>query len=174
MHGLGADGHDFADVAALLANAARPRRWRFVLPHAPEQPVTINMGMRMPAWYDILDLEHPRSVNWQTITDSQLAIEELLTAEAGPQVVLAGFSQGAALALHIGLRNQARIAGVLMMSGYLLEPEGTPCPEKEHDFPIGIFHGAQDPVVPLESGELASATLAAGGYSQSLKIYDDL
>ena len=131
MHGLGADGHDFADVAAAICKAALPERWRFVLPHAPVQPVTINMGMRMPAWYDILDMSHPRDVNWDLVVESQTGIEALIEQEPAPKLVLAGFSQGAAMALHVGLRRATPIAGILMMSGYLLESDAHPCPKKK-------------------------------------------
>ena len=113
MHGLGADGHDFADVAAALCKAAEPRAWRFVLPHAPVQKVTINMGMPMPAWYDIIDFSHPREVNWDTVQESQDRIEELLENEKGAEkIILAGFSQGGAMALHVGLRALCYIPGI--------------------------------------------------------------
>ena len=104
MHGLGADANDFGDMAQALCQAAEPRKWRFVLPNAPSIPVTINGGMRMPAWYDLLDLSHPRAVNWDTVNDSAMVIEALLLEETASTVVLAGFSQGAAMALHVGLR----------------------------------------------------------------------
>ena len=176
MHGLGADGHDFADVAAALAQAALPRRWRFVLPHAPAMPVTINFGTVMPAWYDILDLDHPRQVNWDTVTASQEGIESLLAAESADRVVLAGFSQGAAMALHVGLRHQSQIAGILMMSGYLLASEKYPVPQPDTDTgpPIAIFHGADDPVVPLTAGQQAHQDLLKTGYSPQVKTYPGL
>lgn len=174
MHGLGADGHDFADVAQALSRGAAPRKWRFVLPHAPTQPVTINMGMAMPAWYDIISLEHPRAVNWETVNASQANIEALVAAEAAPKIVLAGFSQGAAMALHLGLRHQEKIAGVLMMSGYLLESDEHPCPAKTAELPIGIFHGDADGVVPFEAAEQTKAELEKAGHSPSFKAYPGL
>ncbi len=174
MHGLGTDGHDFEDVAEALSRAAEPRKWRFVLPHAPTQPVTINMGMRMPAWYDIVSLNHPRDVNWDTVCDSTRAIESLMARELVPRILLAGFSQGAAMALHVGLRHQASITGILMMSGYLLEAEEHPCPEKIGEFPIGFFHGSVDPVVPTTAAEQAVAILGEKGYAPSMKAYDGL
>lgn len=173
MHGLGADGHDFADVADALAAAAEPRKWRFVLPHAPTIAVTINMGTEMPAWYDILDMAQRRKVDWKTVATSQENIEVLLARETG-RVALAGFSQGAAMALHVGLRHQAEVAGVLMMSGYLLESDDQPCPEKFGDLPIGIFHGSDDPVVPFEAAEETLACLEAAGHAPSLKRYEGL
>lgn len=173
MHGLGADGHDFADVADALCQAASPRRWRFILPHAPEQPVTINLGAVMPAWYDILDLDHPRDVNWETVSASQRGIEAILQREQANNIVLAGFSQGAAMALHVGLRHQHAISGILMMSGYLLEsaahPPPTPAPGIK--LPIALFHGDSDPVVPLQAATSALHSLHQLGFAPSLKQY---
>lgn len=174
MHGLGADGHDFSDLAQMLCQSAVPRKWRFVLPHAPKLAVTINMGMVMPAWYDILQLNHPRAVNWDTVQESQKNIETLMGVETAEKIVLAGFSQGAAMALHVGLRHQSETAGILMMSGYLLESEDYPCPAKSGDVPIGIFHGSHDPVVPLIAAQESVATLKETGYSPIFKTYAGL
>ena len=174
MHGLGADGHDFADVAQAISQAALPQKWRFVLPHAPVQAVTINMGMRMPAWYDIVDLSHPREVNWETVEESHESIEALIDVEPAPQLILAGFSQGAAMALHVGLRRSTPPAGILMMSGYLLESDARPCPKKSCEIPIGLFHGSADPVVPFSAAEQTFKSLTAAGYAPSLKVYDGM
>ena len=174
MHGLGADGHDFADVAAMLCEAARPKRWRFVLPHADSIPVTINMGMTMPAWYDILNLSHPRAVNWETVAASQTRIEGLMASETASPLVLAGFSQGAAMALHLGLRNPNRVAGILMMSGYLLEDDDHPVPQPAGDLPIRILHGTDDEVVPISAAEEATKALETSGYAPKFSHYDGL
>jgi len=175
MHGLGADGHDFADVAEILCRSAAPKKWRFVLPHAPEMPVTINMGMRMPAWYDILDMSQPREVDWESVAKSQAAIVALMETEAAEKIVLAGFSQGAAMAMHVGLRTERPIAGILMMSGYLLESEGQPCPKTTPESPpIGIFHGSADQVVPLSAAERTQDALADAGFSPTMKIYQGM
>lgn len=174
MHGLGANGHDFEDVAAMLCEAATPKRWRFILPHAPDIPVTINMGMNMPAWYDILDLSHPREVNWDTIATSQQQIESLMKHETAEKMILAGFSQGAAMALQVGLRHQDQLSGVLLMSGYLLESATHPVPPCETDLPIGIFHGSHDEVVPIHSAETTVLSLNAAGYSPTFKSYTGL
>jgi len=171
MHGLGADGHDFEDVATMLCQAALPSRWRFVLPHSEEIPVTINMGTRMPAWYDILDLSQPREVDWATAEASQKQIESLIAAEAASKIILAGFSQGAAMALQVGLRNQSRVTGILMMSGYLLESEAHPVPPCEGVRPIGILHGNADDVVPIKAAEVALNSLKTAGYAPSFKSY---
>ncbi|MGK0190062.1 MAG: phospholipase/carboxylesterase [Verrucomicrobiales bacterium] len=174
MHGLGADGHDFADIAQAITQALLPKKWRFVLPHAPEQAVTINMGMQMPAWYDIIDLSHPRAVNWDTVQESHTRIEALINAEPAPQLILAGFSQGAAMALHVGLRCNHPIAGILAMSGYLLESDDWPCPAKTGEIPIGFFHGSADPVVPFSAAERSMEALQQAGHRPTLKAYDGL
>jgi phospholipase/carboxylesterase len=174
MHGLGADGHDFEDVAAMLCEAALPKRWRFILPHASSIPVTINMGMRMPAWYDIISLTHPRDVNWDTVAASQKKIEALIAHEPAENLILAGFSQGGAMALHVGLRHQGRIAGVLMMSGYLLEAAGHPVPAAENSMPIRVHHGTVDDVVPLQAAAEAIESLKAAGHAPSFKSHAGL
>ena len=174
MHGLGADGHDFADVAQAMRQAALPQRWRFVLPHAPQQPVTISMGMHMPAWYDIIDLSHPRAVNWETVEESRTRIDMLVDAERARKLILAGFSQGAAMALHVGLRRATAPAGILSMSGYLLEADAWPCPMRKTDIPIGVFHGTADPVVPFSAAERTVESLTAAGYSPTLHAYQGL
>ncbi|NCF89090.1 MAG: hypothetical protein GWQ08_26810 [Verrucomicrobiaceae bacterium] len=134
-------------------------------------PVTINGGMSMPAWYDILDLSHPRAVNWDTVDDSAKAIQEILLAETAPTVVLAGFSQGAAMALHVGLGHASRVHGILMMSGYLLESEERPCPSATEARPIGLFHGTEDSMVPLAAAERTVEALTKAGHRPTLKPY---
>lgn len=174
LHGLGADGHDFEDVAAMLCKAAMPRRWRFILPHAPEQPVTINMGILMPAWYDIIDLSHPREVNWDTVASSQRQIEAMMEGEPAAKVILAGFSQGGAMALQVGLRHQGKLAGIAAMSGYLLESDKHPVPANEANLPIGIFHGTDDEVVPYSAAEVTRDALKSAGYDPTFKSYAGL
>jgi len=174
MHGLGADGYDFADVANALSETALPRRWRFVLPHAPQQAVTINAGMRMPAWYDILDLSQPRAVDWDTVEASRRQIDALVEDERAAKIVLAGFSQGGAMALHVGLRRQASIAGIIAMSGYLLESEALPCPARGADFPIALFHGDRDAVVLPLAAERSLHALSLAGHAPTLKIYEGM
>lgn len=174
MHGLGADGYDFEDLAELLCRTALPKRWRIVLPHATELPVTINMGVRMPAWYDILGLSHPREVNWETVEASTSKIESLIATEPAGKLILAGFSQGAAMALHVGLRNPSKVSAVAMMSGYLLESDERPVPPLESDLPIGIFHGSADEVVPFQAAEMTLQALSAAGYAPTFKPYPGL
>lgn len=174
MHGLGADANDFADVAQALCQAATPRQWRFVLPNAPVLPVTINAGMRMPAWYDILDLSHPRDVDWDTVEESRVNIDTLADREVAPKLVLAGFSQGGAMALHVGLRRTKPLDGILVMSGYLLESEAHPCPPRNGDCPIAILHGSADSMVPLAAAERTKETLTSAGHEPSMKIYQGM
>jgi len=174
MHGLGADGHDFADVAVMLHEAAKPAQWRFVLPHAGKIPVTINMGMLMPAWYDIIDLSHPRAVDWGTVDSSQEEIEKIMGNEPADKIILAGFSQGGAMALHVGLRHQEKLAGIAAMSGYLLESDDHPVPANKGDLPIGIFHGTDDEVVPFSAAEVTRDALNSAGYHPTFKRYGGL
>jgi|MDTC01.3.fsa_nt_gb phospholipase/carboxylesterase len=171
MHGLGATQEDFADVALSLIQAAKPCKWRFILPQAPHQPVTINMGVQMPAWYDILDMSQPRAVNWDTVEASRKSIDALVDQEQARQIVLAGFSQGAAMALHVGLR-RSDITGILIMSGYLLESDVHPCPKMQSELPIAVLHGSEDSVVPLVAAQNTVKTLNAAGFSPTLKVYN--
>ncbi|MEP4077902.1 alpha/beta hydrolase [Haloferula sp.] len=171
MHGLGSDGHDFADVAQMLYEAARPRRWRFVLPHAPKIPVTINMRVPMPAWYDILDLSNSRKVDWETVATSQKQLEAIIANEPAEKLILAGFSQGAAMALHLGIRHQDRISGVLAMSGYLMQAAQHPVPRSEGPLPINILHGNADDVVPIKAAEEALNSLKLAGFTPAFKSY---
>ncbi len=171
MHGLGDSGHGFADVAQMICQTAAPAKWRFVLPHAPNLPVTCNGGFVMPAWYDILDMSHPRNVDWATVDASEQALVKLIEEQASEKLVLAGFSQGGAMALHLGLRMQERVSGIISMSGYLLESAEHPCPEKKADVPIGIFHGDVDDVVPLLAAEQTEKTLKEQGFAPDKRVY---
>ena len=121
LHGLGADGSDFVPIVPALRLRTPVR---FVFPHAPERPVTINAGMVMRAWYDVLALEGPRREDEAGIRDSARQVEGLIAAEvargvAPGRVILAGFSQGGAMTLHVGLRHPARLGGLLVLSAYL-------------------------------------------------------
>lgn len=174
MHGLGADGYDFQDVALALSRAAAPLRWRFVLPHANELPVTISMGVKMPAWYDITSLSQPREVDWKTVENSQTMLEELIEGESASKLVLAGFSQGAAMALHLGLQHQENLAGIIALSGYLLEDAAHPAPTCRSKIPIRILHGEDDDVVPCSAATTAVGALAKSGYEPSLTTYPGL
>jgi len=151
LHGLGADGHDFEPVASMLNLRERPR---FVFPHAPVRPVTINGGARMRAWYDI----DPRApfAGTDDIRASSAQIGELvrLEEERGiprADIVLAGFSQGGVVALHLGLRSETRFAGIMALSTYVHDHErlGEEIGPAGVDTPIFMAHGRMDPMIPV-------------------------
>jgi phospholipase/carboxylesterase len=159
LHGLGADGHDFEPIAAELdLSAAGPVR--FVFPHAPVRPVTINGGMAMRAWYDILGLDFTqRGEDEPGLRASQREVQALVEAEKArgipaSRIVLAGFSQGCAMALLTGLRYPERLAGIAGLSGYL--PLALQTAAERHaanaDTPVFLAHGRLDPVVPFAAG----------------------
>ena len=169
LHGLGADGHDFEPIVPGLGlPASNPVR--FVFPNAPHRPVTINMGMRMPAWYDILQLGGGPE-DEAGIRASQAQIESLIEREKtrgipSRRIVLAGFSQGGAIALQTALRLRERIAGVMALSTYLplkdkLEKERSPM---NGDLPIFMAHGAYDPMIPMARAQQSRVALLALGY----------
>lgn len=170
MHGLGADGHDFVDVVPELHLPARPGV-RFVFPHAPMRPVTINGGYVMRAWYDIRDDGGVRREDAGGVHASQKAIEALIQREKArgvpaASIVLAGFSQGGAIALHTGLRHAERLAGVMALSCSLpladtLAAEGAPA---NRDVPIFMAHGTHDPMIPMARARRAYETLTGLGY----------
>jgi len=158
MHGLGASGHDFEDLVPLL----RLPRVRFVFPHAPQRAVTINMGLIMPAWYDIRSLSSPREEDERGIRESQGLIEALVARELergvpASRIVLAGFSQGGAMALFTGLRHAQALAGVMVLSGYEVLPQtrAAEASAANHLTPLLCCHGSHDPMVPLRSARAA-------------------
>jgi phospholipase/carboxylesterase len=170
MHGLGADGHDFVDIVPELRLPARPGV-RFVFPHAPMRPVTINGGYVMRAWYDIRDDGGVRREDPAGVRASQKAIEALIQREKergvpAASIVIAGFSQGGAMALHTSLRHGERLAGIMALSCSLpladtLAAEAAPA---NRDVPIFIAHGAQDPMIPMARALRARETLVGLGY----------
>ncbi len=177
LHGLGADGHDFVPVVEQLQERARAST-RFVFPHAPVQAVTINQGMRMRAWYDILDMQIERRVDESGVRRSAALLDALVAAERGRgiparRIVVAGFSQGGAIALHAGLRHPEPLAGIMALSTYLpiqdgLEDEAS---EANREVPILLAHGSQDPVVPLAASETSRQVLRRHGYRVQCNTY---
>jgi len=158
LHGLGANGHDFEDVVPMLELP----EVRFVLPHAPARPVTLNMGMIMPAWYDIVRLDGPdghaaeRHVRESCAQLAALVAREEQRGVASGRVVLAGFSQGGAIALHQGTRHPSPLGGILVLSSYEVLPDTrAEWTEANRATPMLFCHGSQDPLVPLERGRLA-------------------
>jgi phospholipase/carboxylesterase len=168
MHGLGADGHDFAPIVPELRLSVPVR---FVFPHAPMRPVTINQGAVMRAWYDVRGVGGERREDGDGVRGSQAHIEALIARErtrglAADHVVLAGFSQGGAMALHTGLRHPERLAGVMALSCSLpladaLAAEAAPA---NRDTPIFMAHGAHDDMIPLARARQAHDILVGLGW----------
>jgi phospholipase/carboxylesterase len=171
LHGLGADGNDFVPIARELDLAA-VGAVRFVFPHAPVRPVTINGGHRMRAWYDILGPDLARREDESGLRASCAAIQELLDREAGrgiapARTVLMGFSQGCAMTLMSGVRAPQRLAGLAGLSGYLPLAGETAAERSSanQQVPIFLAHGRFDPVVAYERGTSARDALSALGYA---------
>ena len=177
LHGLGADGHDFEPVVPELGLPPE-LPVRFVFPHAPRQPVTLNGGMVMRAWYDVYGLDGPRREDEAGIRAAQTRVEALLAREKARGVpagrlVLAGFSQGGAIALQAGLRHPERLAGVLALSCYLpladtLAAEAHPA---NHDVPLFMAHGAWDQMIPLARAARSRDVLTGLGYRVEWREY---
>ncbi|MBX6319600.1 dienelactone hydrolase family protein [Pigmentiphaga sp.] len=177
LHGLGADGHDFEPIVPELDLSGLPPI-RFVFPHAPVQPVTINGGMAMRAWYDIIVSDLVRREDEAGIRASQRRIEHLLAREnergiPTEHIVLAGFSQGCAMTLHTGLRHAARLAGLVALSGYL--PLAASFAAERHPAnartPIFMGHGTADPIVAMDKAIASRDTLERLGYEVEWHAY---
>jgi phospholipase/carboxylesterase len=169
LHGLGADGNDFAPIVPELELGGLAVR--FVFPHAPMQPVTINGGMVMRAWYDISDTAIRRE-DEQGVRASAAQVEALIGREvsrgiAERNIVLAGFSQGGAIALHAGLRHATRLAGIMALSTYVPLADLVPAEiaGKPRDLPVFMAHGTEDPVITLQRAEQSRELLTSQGYS---------
>jgi len=171
LHGLGADGNDFVPIAQELdLDAVGPVR--FIFPHAPVMPVTINNGYRMRAWYDILGTESQGVQDEAGLRRSQAVVEALLQREeergiASDRIVLAGFSQGCAMALMTGLRHAKPLAGIAGLSGYLPLAQQTAAERSaaNQGTPIFLAHGAQDEVIELGRAQQSAQLLQAMGYT---------
>lgn len=177
LHGLGADGHDFEPIVPEVAHGlAQPVR--FVFPHAPVRPVTINNGYRMRAWYDIAGFDRKALQDEVGIRGSDAALRALIRREnergvATSRIVLAGFSQGGAMALFTGVRYPEQLAGIMGLSCYLVL--GATLDDERHaanqPTPIFMAHGAQDAVVDVRLGEETRKALEARGYAVSWRTY---
>ena len=176
MHGLGADGHDFEPIVPEL-RLPESLAVRFIFPNAPVRPVTINNGMRMRAWYDIFQFGGGPEDD-AGIRASQQLIHELISREekngmSAGKILLAGFSQGGAIALQTALRYPERLAGVLALSTYLplaptLEKERA---EANRDVPIFMAHGTYDDIIPLRRAEASKDLLLRSGYKVEWETY---
>ena len=177
LHGLGADGHDFEPIVPELVRPGGPPL-RFVFPHAPVRPVTLNGGYAMRAWYDIIAIDRRAAEDERGIRSSQALLAELIRREnargiSASRIVLAGFSQGGAMALFCGIRYPERLAGIIGLSCYQLlaarlDAERSPVNQAT---PIFLAHGLQDPVVVPALGEAACRQLTAAGYTVEWHAY---
>jgi phospholipase/carboxylesterase len=175
LHGLGADGHDFVPVVRQLT---LPRPTRFVFPHAPRRPVTINGGLVMRAWYDIVSLDGTGPEDDAGIRSSAAAVQALIDAEtergiAAGRIVIAGFSQGGAIALHASLRAPQRLAGVIALSTYLPLADTLVAEHSDSNAGIPIFmaHGEFDPMIPICFARQSCEGLTAAGHAVEWHSY---
>jgi phospholipase/carboxylesterase len=177
LHGLGADGHDFEPIVPDLVRPGE-RPLRFVFPHAPVQPVTLNAGYAMRAWYDILGLDRHSAQDETGIRTADASVRALIKREnergvPTNRIVLAGFSQGGAMALYTGTRYPEKLAGIIGLSCYLLLGAQLAAERSEANqtTPIFMAHGAQDTVVSAQFGDETRRALEAAGYPVEWRTY---
>lgn len=175
LHGLGASGHDFEPVVpelGLPADAAV----RFIFPHAPNLPVTINGGMRMPAWYDIKAMDIDRIVDTEQLMASSDAVARLIDQEIergvkSENIIIAGFSQGGAVAYELGLSYPRRLAGIIALSTYFATAKTVKVSEANKGIPINVYHGTRDPMVPESLGRMSVEKLKEMGFEPSYQTF---
>ena len=165
LHGLGADGHDFEAIVPELDLTGAPPI-RFVFPHAPVRPVTINHGMVMRAWYDILEMDIDRKIDHDGLEESTVLIRRLIADQVSQgistnRIILAGFSQGGAMTYHVGIPHDPPLAGLMVLSAYLADPEVA---NREGSVPLLCCHGNLDPVVPHALGKSSANRLTELGW----------
>lgn len=175
LHGLGADGNDFAPIVEELHLAAE-LAVRFIFPHAPTMPVTINGGAVMPAWYDIMAMDIDRKIDVAGLMRSAQAIHgfierELVRGMSSTRIILAGFSQGGAVAYQVALSHDKPLGGLLAMSTYLATVDAGKSSAINKTMPIMIQHGLYDPVVPEQLGRKSMDQLTRQGYKPSYQTY---
>lgn len=177
LHGLGADGHDFAPIVPELVDAAWPPL-RFVFPHAPVRPVTVNNGVPMRAWYDIAGFDLLTRQDEAGVRASIAAVQALIAREnergvPSAHIVLAGFSQGGAVALAAGLRHAQKLAGIIALSTYVPIHESLALERSPANAATAIFfgHGTADPVVALQRGVDSRNLLQSLGYAVDWHTY---
>jgi len=177
LHGLGADGHDFEPIVPELDFKNRLHT-RFIFPHAPARPVTLNQGYVMPAWFDIVAIDAESAQDEAGIRTSAGRISALIAREQergvrSEHIVLAGFSQGGAIALHLGLRYPQRLAGILALSSFLplADKLAGEVSAANRDIPIYMAHGEYDPIVPIQLARLSHQQLQALGYTVAWHTY---
>lgn len=171
LHGLGADGHDFAPIVPELVRPHWPAI-RFVFPHAPKRPVTINNGLPMRAWYDITSMDFRNRADATGVAESVVQVEELITREQArgiplERILLAGFSQGGAITLSVGLKRRQPLAGLVALSTYLPEVDAAAAQLAEGATaqPVFMAHGSGDPVIPVQVAEHSRQVLEGLGFA---------
>ena len=175
LHGLGADGNDFVPIVPELA-LSPAAAVRFVFPHAPVRPVTINNGMRMRAWYDIFQFGGGPE-DEKGVRESEGLLGKLIEAQKGKgiqpaKIVLAGFSQGGAIVLQTGLRYPERLAGIMALSTYLpLQEKISEASQPNRDVPIFMAHGTYDDIIPLHRAEQSRDLLVKNGFAVDWRTY---
>ncbi|MDO6824401.1 alpha/beta hydrolase [Marinobacter sp. 1_MG-2023] len=175
LHGLGASGHDFEPVVPELG-LPDDAAVRFIFPHAPNLPVTINGGMTMPAWYDIKAMDIDRVVDTEQLMDSARAVGKLIEQEIergipAEKIIIAGFSQGGAVAYELGLSFPKRLAGILALSTYFATEKTVQPSEANAGIPIKVYHGTADPMVPETLGVRSVAALKGMGYDPAYMTF---
>jgi len=175
LHGLGADGNDFAPIVPEL-KLPKSLAIRFIFPHAPSIPVTVNGGVVMPAWYDIREIDIDRRVDLVQLMNSAAEIDSFIDREmvrniSSRRIIMAGFSQGGAVAYQVALSSKVRLGGLLAMSTYFATAGSIRLSEENKTIPIKIQHGIHDPVVPESLGQKATTQLVKLGYSVNYQSY---
>lgn len=175
LHGLGADGHDFESIIPEL-HLPDTLGVRFIFPHAPKIPVTVNGGYLMPAWYDILDIKIQRKIDVMGLVASAEATQRLIDREIergieSTRIILAGFSQGGAVAYQAALTYPKPIGGLIAMSTYFATADSIDIHDANRSLPITVFHGVNDPVVDESLGKLAVDRLSDAGLSPDYQNY---
>lgn len=177
LHGLGDSGNGFAPIAPELKLPAE-LGVKFIFPHAPIRPVTINNGMEMRAWYDIKSMDMDSRADLEGVIDSSQRVEQLIEAEIASgidsnKIMLIGFSQGGVIALHLGARYKKALAGIVALSTYMCAPQSLSVEKsvENQNTPILFAHGQQDEVVPLFLGNSAFQTMQQNGYPVQWKEY---
>jgi len=174
LHGLGADGNDFAPLVPQLP---LPESFgiRFIFPHAPSIPVSINNGYVMPAWYDIKEMDIDRHVDEEQLLQSAAWVHALIDRELGRgidsrRIIVAGFSQGGAVSFEAALTYAKPLAGIMALSTYFATAESVEVSPVQKDIPIMICHGTMDPVVPESLGQKSMAPLQESGFCARVRL----
>ncbi|MCC4619125.1 alpha/beta hydrolase [Xanthomonas cassavae CFBP 4642] len=177
LHGLGADGSDFAPLVPELVRPDWPAL-RFVFPHAPIRPITINNGVRMRGWYDIVGMDFAQRADKAGIAESVAQVQALIAYEqsrgiAPGRILLAGFSQGGAVTLAVGLQRSVPLAGLIALSTYLPDPAAaaSQLQPTATSQPLFMAHGSADPVVPFAAGQASMQTLRTLGFALDWHSY---